>query len=141
MLTQTPSFSSPQNIVSVISHNQELNKYPIPTIMKPRTNKRPECIRVPDYSSLILLQRTVTIPRFPKIWFSNVRSMLNKLDEISPSISTEFYNVVVITETWLNSRVTDELIRIPGYVSCRRDGPSNQREGGLCTYINLRLNY
>jgi hypothetical protein len=51
MLTQISSFLPPQNIVSAISHNQDINKYPIPTIMKPRKNKRPECISVPDYSS------------------------------------------------------------------------------------------
>jgi hypothetical protein len=67
--------------------------------------------------------------------------MVNKLDEVSASISTELYDVAVITETWLNSRVTDELIRIPGYVSCRRDRPNNQRGGGLCTYFNSQLNF
>jgi hypothetical protein len=67
--------------------------------------------------------------------------MVNKLDEISASISTKLYDVVVITETWLHSRVTDELIRIPGYVSCRRDRPNNQCGGGLCTYINSQLNF
>ena len=140
-LTQISSFLPPQNIVSAISHNQDINKYPIPTITKPRKNKRPECISVPDYSSLIPLRRSVTIPRFPKIWFSNVRSMVNKLDEVSASISTELYDVAVITETWLNSRVTDELIRIPGYVSCRRDRPNNQCGGGFCTYFNSHLNF
>ena len=107
MLTQISSFLPPPNIVSAISHNQDINKYPIPTIMKHRKNKRLECISVPDYSSLIPLRRSVTILRFPKIWFSNVRSMVNKLDEVSASISTELYDVAVITETWLNSRVTD----------------------------------
>ena len=112
---------SHSSFVSVFSHNQELNKYPIPSIMKPRKSKRPECIRVPNYNSLIPLRRTVTFPHFPKICFSTVRSMVNKIDEIFASISTNLYDVVVITETWLNSRITDELIRIPGYVSCRRD--------------------
>ena len=141
MLTQISSFLPAQKIVSAISHNQDINKYPISTIMKPRKNKRPECISVPDYSSLIPLRRSVTIPRFPKILFSNVRSMVNKLDKVSASISTELYDVAVITETWLNSRVTDELIRIPGYVSCQRDRPNNQRGGGLCTYFNSHLNF
>ena len=62
----------------------------------------------------------------------------DKIDEIV-GISTNLYDVVVITETWLNSRITDELIRIPGYVSCRRDRPNDQCGGGLCTYINSRL--
>ena len=66
------------------------------------------------------MRRTVTFPHFPKICFSNVRSMVNKIDEIVATISTNLYDVVVITETWLNSRITGELIRIPGYVSCRR---------------------
>ena len=67
--------------------------------------------------------------------------MVNKIDEIFASISTNLYDVVVITETWLNSRITNELIRIPGYVSCRRDRPNDQRGGGLCTYINSRLTF
>ena len=118
---------------------QELNKYPIPTIMKPRKSKRPECIRVSSNNSLIPLRRTLTFPHFPKNCFSNVRSMVNKIDEIVASISTNLYDVVVITETWLNSRITDEFIRTPGYASCRRDRSNDQRGGGLCTYINSRL--
>ena len=38
------------SFVRVFSLNQELNKYPIPSIMKPRKSKRPECIRVPNYN-------------------------------------------------------------------------------------------
>ena len=76
---------------------QELNKHPIPSIMEPRKSKRPECIRVPNYNSLIPSRRTVTFPHFPKICFSNVRSMVNKIDEIVASISTNLYDVVVIT--------------------------------------------
>jgi hypothetical protein len=67
--------------------------------------------------------------------------MVNKLDEVSASISTELYDVVVITETWLNSRVTAELIRKAGYVSCRRDRRNNQRRGCLCTYFNSQRNF
>ncbi len=40
----------------------------------------------------------------------------NWLDEISASISTDLYDVVAITETWLHLRVTDELICNPSYV-------------------------
>ena len=129
------------SFVSVFSHNQELNEYPIPSIMRPRKSKRPKCIRVPNYNSPIPLRRTVTFPHFPKICFNNVRSMIYRIDEIFASISTNLYDVVVITETWLNSRISDELIRIPGYVPCRRDRPNDQRGGGLCTYINSRLTF
>ena len=102
--------------------------------MKPRKSERPECIRVSNYNSLIPLRRTVTFPHVPKICFSNVRPMVKKINKIIASISTNLYDAVAITETWLNLRITDELIRIPGYVSCRRDRPNDQRGGGLCTY-------
>ena len=47
---------------------------------------------------------------------------------------------MVITESWLCSQISDELIRIPGYVTYRKDRSNNQRGGGLCTYISSRLN-
>ncbi|XP_028403413.1 uncharacterized protein LOC114526110 [Dendronephthya gigantea] len=67
--------------------------------------------------------------------------MVNKLDEVSASISIELCDVAVITETWLNPQITNESIRIPGYVSCRRDRMNNQRGGGLCSYFNSNLNF
>ena len=50
-------------------------------------------------------------------------------------------DIAVITESWLSSRVTDQLISIPGYESRRRDRPDHQRGGGLCTFINSRLDF
>ena len=65
--------------------------------------------------------------------------MVNKIDEIIASISTNLYDVVVITETWLNSRITDELIRIPGYVSCRRGRPNDQRGAAFVPILTRDL--
>ena len=50
------------------------------------------------------------------------------------------FEIIVITESWLSSLIHDNLIRIPGYVTYRRDRLNIQRGGGLCTYINSRLN-
>ena len=66
--------------------------------------------------------------------------MVNKLDELFAIVSANSFEIMVITESWLCSQISDELIRIPGYVTHRKDRSNNQRGGGLCTYISSRLN-
>ena len=78
---------------------------------------------------------------FPKFFLSNVRSMVNKLDDISGSIISNNCDIAVITETWLSSIVTDQLICIPGYVTCRRDRPDDRRGGGICTFIKSHFDF
>ena len=57
--------------------------------------------------------------------------MVNKLDELFPTVSANFFEIIVITESWLSSLIDDELIGIPGYATYRRDRLNNQRGGGL----------
>ena len=96
----------------------------------------------------ITAQRAVTdynvksrFTTFPKIFLSNARSMVNKLDDISGSITNNHCDIAVITESWLSSRVADQLVNIPAFVTCRRDRSNDQRGGGLCTFINSRLDF
>ena len=67
--------------------------------------------------------------------------MVNKLDEISETVTNNLCNIAVITESWLLSRMTDQLISIPGYEFRQRDRPDHQRGGSLCTFINSRLDF
>ena len=46
-----------------------------------------------------------------------------------------YYGVLVIV------CVTDDLISIPGFVTCRRDRSDDQRGGGVCSFINSQLNF
>jgi len=55
--------------------------------------------------------------------------MVNKLDELFAVVSANSFEIVVITESWLCSQICDELIRIPGYVTYRKDRSNNQRGG------------
>ena len=65
---------------------------------------------------------------------TNTRSMVNKLDKISETVTNDLCDIAVITESWLSSRVTDQLVSIP-------DRPDHQRGGGLCTFMNSRLDF
>ena len=50
-------------------------------------------------------------------------------------------NMLPIAIFCISSRVTDQLVSIPGYVTCRTDRSDDQRGGGLCTFISKRLNF
>ena len=66
--------------------------------------------------------------------------MINKIDEISTLISLNSYDIIVITESWLNSNVTNNFISQPGYVTYRKDRNNDLRGGGICTFIRANLN-
>ena len=101
--------------------------------------------RLPVYSAIGNNNITVcpkpSASSFPKLFLSNARSMVNKIDEICGSVTANLADIAVITESWLTSLVTDQLINIPGYATCRRDRPYDQRGGGLCTFISSRLDF
>lgn len=78
---------------------------------------------------------------FPSIFFSNARSMVNKLDEIHGTVKSNSFSIAAITESWLSSRVTEDLISLPGYVTYRKDRPDDKRGGGICTYISSQINF
>lgn len=48
------------------------------------------------------------------------------------------YNIIGVTETWLNENIPDQLIQLPGYSVFRKDRSS--RGGGLCIYIKTEMN-
>ena len=63
--------------------------------------------RNPNNLIKIPLQRSVTRPNFPSILFSNVRSMVNKLDELFATVSANSFEIILITESWLSSLIDD----------------------------------
>ena len=50
---------------------------------------------------------------FPKILLSNTRSMVNKVDEISSVITINKCDIAVITESWLSSNISNDMISVP----------------------------
>jgi hypothetical protein len=65
--------------------------------------------------------------------------MANKLDEIGVTITNNKSDIAIITESWLSSNITNDLIKIPGFSSIRKDQCDDQRGGGLCLYIRNTL--
>ena len=47
--------------------------------------------------------------------------------------------VIILTDTWLDSSISNGEIDIDGYTIVRRD--RNRNGGGICAYINNNLSY
>jgi hypothetical protein len=78
---------------------------------------------------------------FPKLFLNNTRSLVNKIEELSTTIQWLNPDVAILTETWLSSNITDDLISIPHYSIYRKDRPSDKRGGGVCIYITNNLKH
>ena len=49
------------------------------------------------------------------------------------------FDIICISETYLDSTVDDKTIEITGYTLIRADYPNNQKRGGVCLYFSGNL--
>lgn len=76
-----------------------------------------------------------------KIFHVNIRSLLQKFDEVYATLLNGNLDIVIFTETWLHKNVSDSLIQVDGFNLYRLDrqvtGPSGncKRGGGICIYV------
>ena len=71
----------------------------------------------------------------------NVNSTLahNKLSLIIAYNTVQKFDIICISETYLNSSVNENLLLIPGYHLLRADHPENRKKGGVCLYYKEQL--
>ena len=63
-----------------------------------------------------------------KVAHLNIRSIYNKIDSLKLLLNEKPFDIFTISETWLNSDITDGEISIPAYTFSRND--RNGRSGG-----------
>ncbi len=68
------------------------------------------------------------------ILLTNLRSVNNKIDEVSAKVKDLSPDIAVFTETWLDSTYPDSSLNIDGYTVCRKD--RNRHGGGIMCYIS-----
>ena len=74
------------------------------------------------------------------IFYANTRSLVNKTALLELEIATYHYDIMVFTETHLDSTITDSKLFPSNYTVFRRDRPYNGRKGGgvfISYYISL----
>lgn len=69
----------------------------------------------------------------------NVRSLLNNFDNLKQHVFENDYNIIGITESWLNSDIDDEVTSLNGYYFVRQDRET--RGGGVGLYIGSNLEF
>jgi hypothetical protein len=88
---------------------------PVPARILPVANQAPH--------------KTEGLPRrlVPSLFLSNSRSLVNKIDELSGTVSNLLADIIVITETWLTSNVDSAVINLSGFSIFRRDREDGRR--------------
>lgn len=69
----------------------------------------------------------------------NVRSLTAKHSQIEAELTMNKIDILSLTETWLNNKVHNGLIRIPEYKVYRLDRKLNKRGGGIAVYAHADL--
>ena len=67
----------------------------------------------------------------------NCRSLISKLDQLKLLAQKTKAAIICVSETWLDSSVTDTEINTPGYLVTCRD--RNREGGGVCIYVREDL--
>ena len=74
----------------------------------------------------------------PRIFLTNARSVFCKMDELRVSRNAFDVDVTIITETWLQDTIPDDMLHMKNcdFFRCDR---KLRRGGGVCTWINQRF--
>lgn len=82
-------------------------------------------------------RRCISEPKsnFPSILLLNARSIFNKFDELSCLVSSMRPHIIAISESWLNSTITSDLLHMNGFVFYRMDR-DERIGGGVCLWIS-----
>ena len=72
-----------------------------------------------------------------KIIHLNIRSLVPKMYLLRSWVAQHNPNIITLSETWLNSNISDNEIKLENYVLYRADRGS--RGGGVATYVSSNL--
>lgn len=75
-----------------------------------------------------------------KLAHLNVRSLVNKIDDIQSLIYENPFDIFTISESWLNSSILDSEVSLHGYTLVRQDR-KNKRGGGTAIFIRDGIPY
>ena len=75
-----------------------------------------------------------------KIAHLNVRSILNKMDDVRSLIRNKRFDIFTSSETWLNPSIKDSELNIPGYTLVSHDR-TGKRGGGTAIYVRNSIPY
>lgn len=69
----------------------------------------------------------------------NIRSLFGKVDALRDSLRGSGVHVILVSETWLTTDISDSMVHFPGYKLFRRDRNSSTRGGGVAMYVKCGI--
>ena len=75
-------------------------------------------------------QECIVMNNFSVVHY-NIQSILNKVDVLGAELKN--FDIICLTETWLNPNISDDCLTIDGFKLYRRDRRSDSH-GGICVY-------
>ena len=75
-----------------------------------------------------------------KLAHLNVRSLVNKIDDVRSLVDKNPFDIFTVSESWLNSSISDCEISFSGYTLVREDR-KNKRGGGTAIYVRDGIPY
>lgn len=78
-----------------------------------------------------------------KLCHLNACSIFPKINSIREIFKMVKMSAIAVSETWLNSKHTDQMISLAGYSVVRHDRNRTDvmRGGGVCVYVNSNLTF
>ena len=70
----------------------------------------------------------------------NVRSLVNKIDDVRSLIDKNPFDIFTVSESWLNSSISDSEISLSGHALVREDR-KNKRGGETAIYVRDGIPY
>jgi len=68
--------------------------------------------------------------------YTNIRSVVPKITELSEILKLNCADIATITETWCRDHIPDESICVPEYFYIRKDR-ADRRGGGVMYFVKL----
>ena len=68
--------------------------------------------------------------------FTNIRGLRTNWDYLEHNLTSSQPHVFCVSETFLNSKIDDALLAVPGYSFFRRDRPDDSSWGGLLVFCS-----
>ena len=68
----------------------------------------------------------------------DANSLLGHIHLVKAQLPTHFYHIISVSETWLHSQISDDLIQLDDYLLIRNDR-EGKRGGGVACYVHKSL--
>ena len=99
-----------------------------------RRHNPASCVCISPNASVSLRSERQDKQFVPSLFLSNVMSLAPKIDEVCHVIQNADFDLVCITETWLQNHILDTVVALEGYNLIRRDRKETIH-CGVCMYV------